>query len=284
MNCIDPLLEVDEVELKNGPGARLIYLDASYFLVSHKRSGKGEFLNQHLPDARFFCIDSVAEHSDNLPHMLPSQKLFADSMSRLGISEIDKVVIYDNSPLKSSARVWWTFRLFGHENVFILNGGLPSWIDSGGLIESGEKKISPTNYNSAIKNDWLVAGFDDVRRIVNGSLKRVLIDARSSERFFGIVPELHEGLRSGSIPRSVNFPYTHVFDKKTGKYRAQKEVKNMFLKILPKFDPKMPITITCGSGVTAACVGVAALRSGFENVQIYDGSWAEWGSKIQSEY
>jgi len=181
-----------------------VVVDATYFLPTHNRDAHAEYRNAHIPGAVFFDIESISDHSTDLPHMLPGTTQFGAAVRALGIGDGDTVVVYDNSPLFSAARVWWTFRLFGAKSVYVLDGGFPKWNSEGRPIESGDAKRTPKKFNAEM-DVGPVALLDDVRLALADDSVQV-VDARSAERFAGKAPEPRPGLRSGHMPRSFNVP------------------------------------------------------------------------------
>jgi thiosulfate/3-mercaptopyruvate sulfurtransferase len=250
----------------------IVVVDATYFLPIHKRDAHAEYLKAHIPGAVFFDIEAISDHSTDLPHMLPGPKLFGEAVSALGIGNDDMIVVYDNAPTFSAARVWWTFRLFGAKRVYILDGGFGKWQAEGRPTDSGETKRAAKNFNAEM-NVGAVA-IDDVRMATADGSAQV-VDARSAERFAGKAPEPRPGLRSGHMPRSFNVPYTNLLDN--GRLASREKIAAAFKSAGVDLD--QPIITTCGSGVTAAVLSFALEALGKEPKGLYDGSWAEWGGR-----
>ncbi len=247
-------------------------LDASWYLPTQNRDTKKEFEQQHIIGAQFFDIDSVCDQGTDLPHMLPTAKEFSDSVSGLGISNSDDVVIYDSIGLFSAARVWWMFKVFGHDSVRVLNGGLPAWIDSGNAVNSSAKNISNGNFIATLQEDLLV---DKVELIDNCQLKKfTVLDARPTARFLGQAPEPRPGLPSGHMPNSVSLPFNELIEN--GALKSREQLQPLFSDL--GVDESSQVITSCGSGVTAAIITLALSESGFGMKRLYDGSWAEWGS------
>jgi thiosulfate/3-mercaptopyruvate sulfurtransferase len=254
----------------------VVTVDATYFLPMHKRDAHAEHRSAHIPGGVFFDIEAVSDHSTDLPHMLPGPKQFGEVVGALGIGDGDTVVVYDNSLVFSSARVWWTFRLFGAQTVYILDGGLAKWKAEGRPLETGDTE-RPAKTFTAEMNVGAVATLDDVRMALTGDSVQI-VDARSADRFAGKAPEPRPGLRSGHMPRSFNVPFDRLLE--SGRLASREHVAAVFKSAGVDLDK--PIITTCGSGVTAAVLTLALESLGKEPQGLYDGSWAEWGSRPDS--
>jgi thiosulfate/3-mercaptopyruvate sulfurtransferase len=250
-----------------------VVVDGSYFLPIQKRDAHAEYRNGHIPGAVFFDIEAVSDHSTDLPHMLPGSTQFGEVVGGLGIGDGDTVVVYDSVGLFSAARVWWTFRLFGAKRVFILDGGLPKWKAEGRPLDTGDVE-RPAKKFTAEMNVGAVALLDDMRMAQTDDSVQI-VDARSAERFSGKAPEPRPGLRSGHMPRSFNVPYERVLDN--GRLASRDIIAAAFTSAGVNLDK--PIITSCGSGVTAAILTFALDSLGKEPKGLYDGSWAEWGSR-----
>ena len=251
----------------------LVVVDATYFLPTLKRDAHAEYKGAHIPGAVFFDIEAISDHSTELPHMLPGTTQFGDAVGALGIGDGDTVVVYDNSPLFSAARVWWTFRIFGAKSVHVLDGGLPKWKAEGRALESGEVKRTPRTFTAEM-NVAPVALLDDVRMALADDSVQI-VDARSAERFAGKAPEPRPGLRSGHMPGAFNVPSDRLLEN--GRLISRDRIAAVFA--AAGVDLDKPIVTTCGSGVTATVLAFALEAIGKEPKGVYDGSWSEWGSR-----
>src|SRR5262245_34907701 len=186
----------------------VVVLDGSVYLPALKRDAEAEFLAGHIPGTARFDIDAIADHSTTLPHMLPNATDFAAAVGKLGVGDGMTIVVYDGAGLGGSPRVWWTFRVFGAEKVFILDGGLPKWKAEGRPTESGPAKPTPKTFTAKF-NRAMVASVDDVLKVISDKSAQV-VDARPADRFRGEAPEPRPGLRGGHMPGSFSVPSTTV--------------------------------------------------------------------------
>jgi thiosulfate/3-mercaptopyruvate sulfurtransferase len=254
------------------PDVRVV--DGSWHMPQAKRDPAREFTESHLPGAVFFDIDGVADRSSGLPHMLPSPDVFAKAVGALGIGEGDRVIVYDSRGVVSAARVWWTFRVFGHDAVAVLDGGLPKWRAEGRPLASGTASPAPRTFRARFRPE-LVRDVAQVKANLDTRHEQI-VDARSRGRFEGTEPEPRAGLRGGHMPGSLNLPYDELHAP-DGTLRPPAELREAF--VAAKVDLARPVVTTCGSGITASVLALALHRIGRPDVAVYDGSWTEWAGR-----
>ena len=264
---------------EGGAGSAVRVLDGSWHLPPLARDPAAEFLEAHVPGAAFFDIDGICDPDSSLPHMLPSPELFGRSVSALGVGNDSHVVVYDTVGLYSAARVWWMFRVFGHERVSILAGGLPRWRAEGRPVESGEPAIAPGSFTARARDDALVRSFEQVRAIL-GTGSAQIVDARAAARFTGEDPGPRPDLPRGHIPGSRNVPFDAVLDDDDSALSDAAAIRQAFEDA--GVDPARPVIATCGSGITACTLALALAAIGAEQVAVYDGSWTDWGSRADA--
>jgi thiosulfate/3-mercaptopyruvate sulfurtransferase len=246
-------------------------IDASWYLADHKRDAKAEYALSHIPGAVFFDVDAIADQTTNLPHMLPTEFSFAKIAGEMGISIDDQIVVYDGLGLFSAARVWWTFRVFGAKNVFILDGGFPAWLREG-LPVSNKVETKVIKTFEAKLDRSKVRSKSEMLEIIEKS-NAAIADARPAARFEGTAPEPRTGLRSGHMPGANSIPITMLIEN--GQLKSRTEIEAVFAS--QQLDLTGDVVTTCGSGVTAAIITLALETIGHKEHALYDGSWAEWG-------
>ena len=270
---MDPLVTTEWLAKELGtPDLRV--LDGTWHMPQLKRDPRAEFTQAHIPGAVFFDIDAIADHATSLPHMLPDAATFARAVGALGIGSGDRVVVYDVRGVISAARVWWTFRAFGHDAVAVLDGGLRKWRAEGRPVESGTPAPAARAFKATPRPE-LVRDLDTVRANIASRAAQVL-DARSAGRFAGTEPEPRAGLRGGHIPGSLNLPYDSLY-RADGTLQSPEELRAALQGA--GIDLARPVVTTCGSGVTASVLALALYLVGRRDVAVYDGSWSEWGGR-----
>ncbi len=249
-------------------------VDASWYLPSAGRDGAAEFQQVHIPGAVYFDLDRVAAGATDLPHMIATPEVFSRAVGDLGIRDTNTVVVYDSAGLLSAARVWWNFRIMGAQNCFVLRGGLPKWLAEGRPVSSGPCLPTPRPFSPKFAADMVVDKLEILRQIERGDEPDFqVVDVRPNLRFAGLEAEPRPGLRSGSMPGSINLPFSDLIEN------GQLIAPPAFISRAQTagIDLKKPIVASCGSGVTAPILCLALAQSGIECMRVYDGSWAEWG-------
>ncbi|MDF1718761.1 MAG: 3-mercaptopyruvate sulfurtransferase [Antarcticimicrobium sp.] len=248
-------------------------LDGSWYLPQLERDARAEYEAAHIPGARFFDIDDIADHRSELPHMAPPVEKFMSRLRAMGVGDGHQVVVYDGMGVSSAARVWWTFRLMGQNNVAVLDGGLPKWLAEGRETEDLPPMVRDRHMTVRLQNH-LVRDVTQVSAAAKlGDYE--IIDARSVGRFRGEEPEPREGLRGGRVPGSKNVPFTELLNA-DGTMKSPEACRAIFE--AAGVDLSKPAITSCGSGVTAAILSLALERMGKTDHSLYDGSWAEWGA------
>ena len=247
----------------------LAIVDCSLFMPADQRDPGAEFLAAHIPGARFLDINAVADRDHPAPHMLPGAVAFGAAMVALGVGRDDRIVVYDNSPLRSAARGWFMMRHFGAERVAILDGGLQKWVREGHPLESGPATPRHVRFDAHVASD--VVGKQEV--LANRELP--LADARGAARFEGSEGDPRPGVAAGHIPQARNLPFGKLY-RDDGTFKSDDALRAEFA--AAGVQPDQPFIASCGSGVTANSLIFAARRLGGRGHKLYDGSWSEWGA------
>jgi thiosulfate/3-mercaptopyruvate sulfurtransferase len=253
----------------------LVVFDATYYMPNENRDAASEYRQSHIPGARLFDIDRVADPDSGLPHMVPSPGRFAKLLGAMGVGNDARVVFYDQRGIYSAARGWWLMGLFGHDGAAVLDGGLPKWVREGRPTESGEPPPPrPATFRADFRAARLRGIGDMLANLRSG--QELVLDARAAGRFSGAQPELRPGLRSGHIPGSRNIPYADLLTPdhtmlSPDALRARFGHEGA--------DGFKPIVTSCGSGVTACILTLGLAVAGLPTGAVYDGSWTEWGGR-----
>ncbi|XP_041718350.1 3-mercaptopyruvate sulfurtransferase-like [Coregonus clupeaformis] len=263
-----------------GPNLRI--LDTSWYLAKLKRDANAEFNEQHIPGTSFFDIDKCSDKTSSMDHMLPTASYFAEYVGGLGIGNDTHVVVYDTSDFGSysAPRVWWMFRLFGHNSVSVLDGGMKNWLAEGHSVTAEYTKPGHADFKATANQSW-VKSYEDVLKNIETKQVQV-VDARSAGRFRGTEPEPRDDTEPGHIPGTINMPFAKFMDA-SGKELELEVLAKMFREA--GVDLEKPFWVTCGSGVTACHVVLAAHLLGHSgSVSVYDGSWSEWFKRAAPEH
>ncbi|MCJ1224765.1 hypothetical protein MMC12_001410 [Toensbergia leucococca] len=280
------------IPTKISTSPRVVPLCAAWFLPNDPqgRTGHQVFTNKRIPSARFFDIDAIKDHDSKYPHMLPTKESFAEAMQQIGIRKDDEIVVYDTEELGifSAPRVGWTFKVFGHPGVHILNN-FRLWVEEGYPTESGEIAAAEeglSHYPVPNVDPGKVVRFGEMKDIAKdygkeGAEGIQILDARSEGRWAGSEPEPRPGLPSGHVPGSFSLPLTELLDPKTGALLPGDDLRRIFE--AKGIDPDKPIISSCGTGVTAAVIDAALNEADYgqvNNRRLYDGSWTEWAQRV----
>jgi thiosulfate/3-mercaptopyruvate sulfurtransferase len=257
----------------NAPDVRVV--DASWYLPDAGRDAKAEYKVAHIPGAVFFDIDEISDTDSPLPHMLPTQEKFASRMRKLGLGDGNRVIVYDGAGIFSAARVWWMFRVMGHEDVAVLDGGFAKWRAEDRPVEDMPPMPRERHFTARL-NRFILRDVGQMLENLRTGAEQV-VDARGPGRFLGTEPEPRPGVRPGHIPGAINLPYARLLSP-DGTMLPVDRLRDVVKEA--GIDMSKPVVNSCGSGVTAAIVFLALHRLGHKAVSLYDGSWAEWGGRI----
>ncbi|MDH5721729.1 MAG: sulfurtransferase [Alphaproteobacteria bacterium] len=270
------VIKAQEIKILN---QKPVFIDATFVLPGSEENIHENFEKERLPDAVFFDIEAISDQSSHLPHMLPNTTFFEEKISELGIKNDDLLIIYgQHGMIMGPARVWWTFRYFGHDKILVLDGGLPAWKAAGLSLETDKpKNRQPSDYKIKKERKHLASNIETVRSVSCGCTYPVL-DARPAARFSGASPEPREKMRSGHIPGSLNLPCSSLV-KQDGTFKEKNEIIQLVNQcgIDLQNEPPERVILSCGSGITACALALALHYAGYYNTSVYDGSWSEWG-------
>jgi thiosulfate/3-mercaptopyruvate sulfurtransferase len=269
----DPIVSTDWLAARlKEPDLRIVA--APFYMPGDGRLPRAEFEKTHIPGAVLFDLEQISDHSNPLPHMLASPDDFAEAVGELGISDADRIVVYDHAGLLSAGRVWWNFRAMGHDEVYVLDGGLPRWIAEGRPVADGPVTSVPQVFTPVYRP----ALVRDIRQVEQAlAAGGQVLDARPRDRFQGSAPEPRP-IPSGHMPGAFNTPHGELLDN--GSLKSRDALAALFRG--EGVDVGKPVITTCGSGVSAAIIALALARLGKWDAPVYDGSWTEWASKIGS--
>jgi len=268
-----PLISTADLQKRLGK-PNLVILDASYYMAAMQRNGVEEWNQRRIANAQHFDFDqSICEKGAEYPHTMPSAHQFAEDVRALGVNSDSEIVVYDGLGMFASPRVWWMFRSMGHENVAILDGGLPAWEAAGlPLNTAAVSAVEPGNFIANYRPEM----FSDAEAVLIALQddSTSVLDARSSGRFAGNEAEPRAGLRGGHMPGAKNLPFTNLLDN--GFLKPIVEIKTQLEAVA---SPDQRLIFSCGSGVTACHLALAAEIAGYKKLSVFDGSWCEWGAR-----
>lgn len=273
MAAHDPLVSTEWLAAHlDAPDVKVV--DATWYLPTLRRDARAEYAEAHIPGTVYFDIDDVADDRSPLPHMLPEPAKFSSRARALGLGDGARIVVYDDNRYSASARVWWMFRVFGHDDVAVLDGGLAKWRAEQRPL-SDQPVLPREAHFTARLNHLLFRDLEQMRANLMSRREQV-VDARSAGRFAGTEPEPRAGLRAGHIPESCNLPHLELIAP-DGTLLPAEALRARFAEA--GVDRDRPIVTTCGSGVTASTLALGLYRLGRTDVAVYDGSWSEWGGR-----
>lgn len=261
-------------ERLTAPNVKIV--DAPFYMPGDPRTPAGEFAKEHIPGAVLFDLEQINDHANPLPHMMASPDAFARAVGDLGVGDDDIVVVYDHIGLLSAGRVWWNFRAMGHDQVYVLDGGLPRWIAEGRPLASGLATPIAKTFTARFRPE-LVRDIAEVKAALAAGVQ--VLDARARDRFQGTAPEPRPGLPSGHMPGAFNTPHAELIAG--GALKTREDLQALFAG--EGVDVDKPLITSCGSGVSAAIIALALARLGRWNAPVYDGSWTEWASRGDTE-
>ncbi|CZF84251.1 MULTISPECIES: sulfurtransferase [Grimontia] len=276
------MLQINEVLVSaewlrdNLDSPKLKLVDASWFMPGTDRNAKSEWSTKRIPGSVYFDFDGeIYDKTSPLPHMLPSEAQFEAAVAELGISNEDDIVVYDTAGIFSSPRVWWMFKVMGHQNVALLDGGMPAWEGIGGELDTDvPQSPTSTGYKAKLDKEGVINSKDLLAGIEAESLN--VVDVRPADRFSGCVAEPRPGVRSGHMPTAKNLPFLSLTEN--GKFKSKETLSMLLSQVLSKDKPNVS---SCGSGVTACTFALAAEWALGTKIAVYDGSWTEWGSNTE---
>ncbi len=250
--------------------------DATWHMPSTKRNAKTEYDKKHIAGAIFWDVDAHSDTNSPYPHMMTNADYWANMLWSFGVQNDDHIIVYDNSDIYSSCRLWFALKYFGHKKVSVLDGGFKKWLSENRLTNNEIVKLDPLKKYKVYEKTELIKNKKQMDENIANPLFQT-IDARSRDRFEGKVDEPRPGLKKGCIIGSKNIPFQECIDSKSNTFKSKSELINIFNK--KNIDTSKPIVFTCGSGMTACVLGMAYSLISDKNAVIYDGSWSEYGQK-----